>query len=253
MKEAHQCRVDDERMRAGGELAVIANAQAFNSRFAHLTNKRSKLPGQFDVRLDLLEFFGGNGRKVDRVADHAGFQEIAKGGGGFDADELLAFPGRRRDMRTGHDLRQLLQRVVRRRLRRVDVQGGAADMPALDRFDQRGLVDQLAAGGVDQLQALLALAQPLGVEGVTGLRRRRHVQRQVVGACAQIVERHQLDVQLGRDVRRDERIVRDHGHLERLGAARDFLADSTQPGKPEDLAADFLAEKTLLVPLALLH
>ena len=143
--------------------------------------------------------------------------------------------------------------MVRRRLGRVDIQCGAADVTALDRFDERGLVDQLTAGGVDQLQAFLAIAQPCGIEGVTGLRRRRHVQRQIVGARAQVVERHQLDVEFGRNVRSDERIVRDHGHLEGLGTTRDFLADSPQPGKPEDLAADFLAEKTLLVPLALFH
>ena len=125
--------------------------------------------------------------------------------------------------------------------------------PLLIASTSAGFVDQLAAGGVNQLQALLALGQPLGVEGVPGLRRRRHVQRQIVGARAQIVERHQLDAELGRDIRRDERIVRDHGHLERLGAARDFLADASQPGQPEHLAAHFLAEKALLVPLALLH
>ena len=80
-------------MRAGGELAVITDAEAFNPRFAHLTNKQSELLGQLDVRLNLLEFLRGNRREVDRVPDHACFQEIAKGSGGFDADKLLAFPG----------------------------------------------------------------------------------------------------------------------------------------------------------------
>ena len=54
-------------------------------------------------------------------------------------------------------------------------------------------------------------------------------------------------------LRGDERVVRDHGHLKRLRPPRHFLADAAEAGQPEHLAAHFLAEKTLLVPLALFH
>jgi hypothetical protein len=47
--------------------------------------------------------------------------------------------------------------------------------------------------------------------------------------------------------------MRDDGHLERLGPPRHFLANPAQSGQAEHLAADLLAQETLLVPLALFH
>ena len=82
---------------------------------------------------------------------------------------------------------------------------------------------------------------------------RRHVQRDVVGAGEQVVERHQLDAEVGGHLLGDERIVRDDAHAERRGAARHLLADAAEAGEAERLVAHLLAEKLLLLPLALLH
>ena len=54
------------------------------------------------------------------------------------------------------DLRQLGERPVGRRLGLEHVEPGAGDDAAFDRAPQRGLVDQLAARGVDEADARLA-------------------------------------------------------------------------------------------------
>ena len=60
--------------------------------------------------------------------------------------------------------------------------------------------------------------EPLVVEQVLRFRRRRQVQRQVVGDRAQLVERQQLDAEPAAISLRDERIVRDDPHPERARA-----------------------------------
>ena len=115
------------------------------------------------------------------------------------------------------------------------------------------LVNQIAAGGVDDPDALLGPCQPLGVDQLPRLRRRRHVQRDIVGAREEVVDRHELDAEIRRHLFGDERIVRDDAHAERRGAARHFLADPAEADEAERLVAHLLAEELLLLPLALLH
>ena len=128
-----------------------------------------------------------------------------------------------------------------------------ATWPGFNRVGQRRFVNQVAACGVDQADALLRPGQPLGVDEVAGLLVARHVERHVVGAREEIVERHQLDAEVAGHLLRDERVVRDDAHAERRGAARDLLADPAEPGEAERLVAQLFAEKLLLLPLALLH
>ena len=154
----------------------------------------------------------------------------------------------------GDDLRQHLQPVIDRRLLLEDVERGAADLARLDRVGERGLVDEIAARGVDDADAFAcARASRSALTRLARLRRRRHVQRHVVGAREQVVERDELHAEVGRDLLGDERIVGDDPHAERRGAARDFLADAAQAGEAERLVAHFFAEELLLLPLALLH
>src|SRR5262245_8350307 len=56
-----------------------------------------------------------------------------------------------------------------------------------------------------------------------------------------------------RDLRTDERVVRDDDHVERASSPGNFLPNAAKAGQTERLAANFFAEKALLVPLALLH
>ena len=106
-------------------------------------------------RLQALEFLGRHRREVDGVADDAVLEEVAKRRRRLDADEFLALAGRRRDMGCGHDLRQLLQAMIDRGLLVEHVERRARHVSRLDRVGQRGLVDQVAARGVDDPDALL--------------------------------------------------------------------------------------------------
>ena len=122
-----------------------------------------------------------NRREVHRIADHAFTEEIADGGRGVDADQLLCFFGRRRDMRRGDDLRQLGERPIARRLVFEHVKRRAGDDAALDRSAKRRFVDEIAARRVDDADSGLAPCEALVVEQMLGFRRRRQMQRQVVG------------------------------------------------------------------------
>ncbi len=85
------------------------------------------------------------------------------------------------------------------------------------------------------------------------LGRRRQMERQEVGAGADLVERQQLDAHALGDLARDERIVGDDPHPEGAGALRHLLADAAEAGDAERLAAQLGAEEALLLPLAVLH
>ena len=146
-------------------------------------------------------------------------QVVADGGGGLEADQLLRFGRRRRDVRRGDDLRQLGQAPVLRRLDLEHVERRAGDVARFDRVGERGLVDQLAARGVDDPHAALALRQTGRAEEVPRLGRRRNVEADVVGDLAHAVEREQLDAERGRDCLGDERVVRDDLHAERARRA----------------------------------
>ena len=176
-----------------------------------------------------------HGREVHGVADDAFLQKIAQRGGGLAADLFLRLFRRRGDVRRGDDLRQQREAPVLRRLRVEDVEPGARDVALFDGVGQRRLVDQLAARCIDDADALLALREPLGIEEVPGRRQRGHVERDVVGAGAQIVERHELDAERRGHFGRDERVVGDHFHLEGVRAGRDFLSDPAESDEAEGL------------------
>ena len=148
---------------------------------------------------------------------------------------------------------QHLQPVIDGGLDIEHVERGAGHVAGLDRIGQRGLVDEIAARRVDDADSLLGGSQPPGVDDPSRLLVRRHVQRHVVGAREHIVERHELDAEVGRHLLGDERVVRDDAHAEGGGAPCDLLADAAKPGEAEGLLPDLLAEKLLLLPLALLH
>ena len=81
----------------------------------------------------------------------------------------------------------------------------------------------------------------------------RHVERHVVGAGEQIIERDQFHAKVGRHLLRNERIVGDDAHSECRRAARDLLPNPSEAGEPQRLVADLFAEKLLLLPLSLFH
>ena len=69
-------------------------------------------------------------------------------------------------------------------LRRLDgqhVEAGARDQPLVERLNQRRLIDQSAAGGVDEQGIALHFAKRRDVDQVARRRQQRAVQRDHVG------------------------------------------------------------------------
>ena len=157
LKQPDQHGVDDHVGPAGGQLAVVADAERLDAAVAHLRQERAEPLAELEERLQPLEFLGRHRREVDGVADDAVPQEVAQRRHRFHADQLLPLARRRGDVRRGHDLRQHLQPVIDGRLLLEDVERRAADLARFDRVGQRALVDQVAARGVDDADALLRL------------------------------------------------------------------------------------------------
>jgi hypothetical protein len=78
-----------------------------------------------------------------------------------------------------------------RRLLLEGVQRGPGQTAAHQRRQQRRLVHQLAARGVDEIRAGLHLLQEAGVDHVPRGRQHRHVQRHHVSLRQQVVQRDQ--------------------------------------------------------------
>jgi len=121
------------------------------------------------------------------------------------------------------------QRVVRGgRLVDEDIEGCAADLPVFQGIEQRALVDDAAARCVDHEHTRLRLRERLRPEQTDGLLGLRHMHRDEVGTCEQIVERHQLVFDLIRGGSGDEGIVRDHLHAEPTRTIGDDAANVPQ-------------------------
>ena len=89
-----------------------------------------------------------------------------------------------------------------------------------------------------------------GVDDVAGLVGERRVQRDEIGALEQLVELDLLDAEIDRALRRQERIVGDHLHLQAERAVGDDRADIAAADDAERLAEDLDAHELVLLPLA---
>ena len=168
------------------------------------------------------------------------------------AGAVLRLVGRGREVWRHDDVRLVEQRAGVR-LRAEDVERGGGDLPGAERVEQRGLVDQLAAGRVHDPHAVLHLRDRLGVDHAARLVVQRQVQRQEVGAREHAVERVVLDAELAEALGRDERVVGEHAHLEADRAPGDLLADPPEAEHAERLLRELDAAPLRALPAALLE
>jgi len=85
------------------------------------------------------------------------------------------------------------------------------------------------------------------------LLRVRHVQGDDVGLAQQLIERQQLDLEFGRALGGEVRIVSHDLHAERPGELAHVTADAPQPHDPDRLAPQLGAFEPLAVPLPAPH
>ena len=103
---------------------------------------------------------------------------------------------------------------------------------------ERGLVHQLAAGGVHDADAVTHRGECLGVEKPSRLVVQREVERDHVRRRVDLLEGRGLHTELAEPVERDERVVGDHAHPERERAPRDLPPDAPEPQHAERLARE---------------
>ena len=157
-------------------------------------------------------------------------------------------------MRREDHPRQLPQRRVRRqRLDREHIDRRSGDALRPDRLCERRFIHQLAARRVDEHRGAFHEGQAFGVDQMVRLLGVRDVQRDDVGLLQQLLQRQQLDLELGRALGREVRIVSHDLHPERPGQLADVTADAPQSHDSDRLAAELGAFEPLAIPLPAPH
>ena len=143
----------------------------------------------------------------------------------------------------------LQQRVVGRgRLLLEDVEGGARDAARLDRAGQRQLVDEPAAGAVDEARARLEARQLRLAEQVARVAGERRVDRDEVGARQELVELDRLHAQALGGLACQVGVVGDHVHAEADGPPRDLGPDPAEAEDAQHLAEQLDALQAAFLP-----
>ena len=138
-----------------------------------------------------------------------------------------------------------------RRLGLEHVQRRPAQPLRFERLRQRHLVDQAAAGAVDEQRARLHLRELRRRDHVPRLLVERDVQGHGIAAAEDLRQGHQLDPELGCRFLAEEGIEGDHLHAERLRPLHDEGADVSRSHHPERLAEQLAPRgELLLLPLA---
>ena len=136
------------------------------------------------------------------------------------------------------------------RLGDEDVEAGAGDPALGQRVGQGLLVDQAAAGGVDDAYARLDGRQLLLADQAQGLRGPRQVHRDEVALPQQLVQPDQAYAELRRPGRLDVRVVGDQPGAEGGHALGEQHADPAEPDHPDGLALHLDAGVLRPLPLA---
>ena len=125
------------------------------------------------------------------------------------------------------------------------------DALASEGLVQRVLVDEAAAGDVDDEGGRLHLRELLGADHAGGLGGLRHVDRDEVAALEQLVEAHGLHAELLRPCGGDVGVVGDDLGAERLQARGDERADAAEADDADGLLVELDARVVRPLPLAL--
>ena len=215
-----------------------------------LPQQAAHLFGERHVGLELGRFLCRQAGHVERVGDAAVQQIVGQLLGHLQRDVDLRFVRGRAQMRGRDEVGGAEQRAFLGRFGHEHVECCAADMAAVQTCLQRRFVDQAAARAVDDAHTLFGLGQRFGGQDVAGLVGQRRVQGDEVGAGEQLVQRDLFHAHIHGAFGRQERIERNHLHLEAQSTVGDDRADVTRTDQAQHLAGDFDAHEAVLLPLA---
>ena len=161
--------------------------------------------------------------------------------GDQEGDALVRFGRDTGDVRRQQQVRAAGERMARgQRLGGEDIEGGAAELTALQRRRHRGFVDDTATSAVDQNGAALHGSDATRVEKAAGGVDERNVQADDIGRGDEGVERHRLDagIRIGGVTHRQRRVEGNDAHADGLRQGRGALTDRAEADQPHRLAGD---------------
>lgn len=210
--------------------------------------------GQLRVRRQLGQHFGRDHGRVDGGRGEFALQRVNDSFRNFHAHIFLRLNCGRAQVGRAHDVGAAGERVVGGRgFLFKHVERGAGHDARVERAHERGVVDDAAAGDVDDAGALFHLGKHGVVEQAFGFGGHRHVQRKEVGRRQGFVKRHQAHAQGGGFGFGRVGVVRDDVEPEALAAAADFGADFTETDDGERFAHHRHAHKLGPLPFARFH
>ncbi len=148
---------------------------------------------------------------------------------------------------------QLLDDLAGGRFLAPDIEGGSGDLAALERLERGRLVENAAAGAVDDDHAVFHLVVVLSGNHAARFVVERRVGGDDVGVAQDLFQFHELDTQILAALLGDVGVVGDDVHLEGLGASRHPAADLAQPDDAQGLALEFIAGEGSALPFAALE
>ena len=144
------------------------------------------------------------------------------------------------------------RRVGRQRLLGEDVERRAREPPGAQRLDERRLVDERAARGVDEQRAGPQQRQPRAVDQAARGVGDGQVEADDVGDLERRLDRlGVLGAELGHALGRDVRVVGDRAHAERARPRRHEPADAAEAEQRQRLVGELDAGEALALPGAL--
>ena len=145
------------------------------------------------------------------------------------------------------EVRRVEQRIVGgQRLGRHHIERRAADLVRLQCRDQRGLVDYAASCGIDEDGVRLHPRERRGIEHPGRLLGQRHMRRDEVSPCIQLMERDTVAGEVGHLAPAGV----DDAHPEGQPAPGDRRADPSGADDPQGRLAEVTAQHPPRVPLA---
>ena len=231
-----------------GDLAAHLDVDLLGDLAGQRGEDPAELLGERDAGPDVL---GDDAAlDVDGVGHQLAGQREPDRPGDRDAGLLLRLVGRGAEVRRGHDVVELEERAVGARLGREHVEAGSGDPALLERGVERGLVDDAAAGGVDQDERRLDPVQLLVADQAERLGRLGQVDGHEVGLGEQRVEVDEPDAHLRGAAGLDVGVVGDDRHPERAEPLRDQDADPAEADDADGLLVELDAGVLRPLPLA---
>ena len=152
------------------------------------------------------------------------------------------------DVRCGHHVLKLQQRMIGRRRFDVEhIQAGAGDPLLAQRLQQVILIVDQAAGGIDEIGRRLHPREGGGIEQVDRFLRARAMHRDKVRPGQQFGEVHLACAARGDLFFGQVGIAGDHLHVERVAEFRCARADPAEPDNADGLVPDVVAHQLVTI------